>query len=199
LQLGIPNSRPRYYLLAKYRPNEPDRVYAPNSISYEFPESSSISFDQPPRCIGDYVNDENDSDASLRVDMTNCCRYMKSIDIVSKSSHRSSCFTKSYSSYITSSGPILLCNPEYQVENPKTLDVVVKICELEPNDANFAKMCSQNTLRLRYFSWREMASLMGFPFSFIKPDQVTQKQMYRALGNSVNVKVLTALLKYLLS
>lgn len=58
------------------------------------------------------------------------------------------------------------------------------------------------TLGLRYFTENEVAHLMGFPiiegkFSF--PATTTLKQRYRVLGNSINVKVVGELVKYLLT
>ena len=52
---------------------------------------------------------------------------------------------------------------------------------------------------LRLFTPREVASLMCFPPSFTWPEQTTTKQLYRALGNSVNVRVVSTLLQRLLS
>lgn len=53
------------------------------------------------------------------------------------------------------------------------------------------------TLKLRYFSPREVANLMGFPEEFSFPDQSTIKQRYRTLGNSINVKLVSELMRYL--
>jgi len=53
-------------------------------------------------------------------------------------------------------------------------------------------------LNLRYFSSREIARLMGFPESFVFPDSSSLKQQYRLLGNSLNCKVVSELIKYLL-
>lgn len=50
---------------------------------------------------------------------------------------------------------------------------------------------------IRPFSPREVASLMCFPQSFSWPPHLTHKQLYRALGNSVNVIVVSKLLERL--
>ncbi len=39
---------------------------------------------------------------------------------------------------------------------------------------------------------------MGFPKEFSFPDEITLKQRYRVLGNSINVRVVAELIKYLL-
>uniref|UniRef100_A0AAQ4RLZ5 tRNA (cytosine(38)-C(5))-methyltransferase n=1 Tax=Gasterosteus aculeatus aculeatus TaxID=481459 RepID=A0AAQ4RLZ5_GASAC len=54
-------------------------------------------------------------------------------------------------------------------------------------------------LKLRYFSPREVANLMGFPQSFSFPQQISTKQQYRVLGNSLNVVVVARLLRLLVS
>jgi site-specific DNA-cytosine methylase len=51
-------------------------------------------------------------------------------------------------------------------------------------------------LRLRYFSPREVANLLGFPASFEFPPAITRKQQYKLLGNSVSVPVLIRLLEH---
>nr|XP_040025262.1 tRNA (cytosine(38)-C(5))-methyltransferase-like [Gasterosteus aculeatus aculeatus] len=54
-------------------------------------------------------------------------------------------------------------------------------------------------LKLRYFSPREVANLMGFPQRFSFPQQISTKQQYRVLGNSLNVVVVARLLRLLVS
>lgn len=53
-------------------------------------------------------------------------------------------------------------------------------------------------LKLRYFTPREVANLMGFPDSFGFPETTTLKQRYRTLGNSINVRLVAELMKYLM-
>ncbi|TKS88121.1 Cubilin Intrinsic factor-cobalamin receptor [Collichthys lucidus] len=54
-------------------------------------------------------------------------------------------------------------------------------------------------LKLRYFTPREVANLMGFPQSFSFPKHIYTKQQYRVLGNSLNVDVVARLLQLLVS
>lgn len=54
------------------------------------------------------------------------------------------------------------------------------------------------TLKLRYFTPREVANLMGFPQEFEFPEISTIKQRYRTLGNSISVKLVSELMRYLL-
>jgi tRNA (cytosine38-C5)-methyltransferase len=55
-----------------------------------------------------------------------------------------------------------------------------------------------STLKLRYFTPREVANLLCFPQYFEFPDSLSDKQKYRLLGNSLNVQVVTKLLRILL-
>lgn len=57
---------------------------------------------------------------------------------------------------------------------------------------------NQLSIDVRYFSWREVANLLGFPSTFEKPPNTTTKQMYRALGNSVSVYIVSLLFSHLL-
>ncbi|KAI4806473.1 hypothetical protein KUCAC02_017298 [Chaenocephalus aceratus] len=54
-------------------------------------------------------------------------------------------------------------------------------------------------LKTSYFTPREVANLMGFPQTFTFPKKTTTKQRYRVLGNSLNVVVVARLLQGLLS
>lgn len=53
-------------------------------------------------------------------------------------------------------------------------------------------------LRLRYFTPREVANLHSFPSQFSFPPQVTLRQRYQLLGNSLSVAVVADLLAYML-
>jgi site-specific DNA-cytosine methylase len=52
-------------------------------------------------------------------------------------------------------------------------------------------------LRPRYFTPAEIARLHSFPESFSFPDDVTPRQCYKLLGNSLSVAVVADLLSFL--
>ena len=56
-----------------------------------------------------------------------------------------------------------------------------------------------SSLKLRYFTPQEIAKLLGFPSEFTFPDNVTVKQKYKVLGNSINVTVVSLMVFNLLS
>ncbi|XP_061569312.1 tRNA (cytosine(38)-C(5))-methyltransferase [Cololabis saira] len=61
------------------------------------------------------------------------------------------------------------------------------------------KLQQLQKLKLRYFSPREVSNLMGFPRSFEFPPSVSTLQRYRVLGNSLNVVLVGRLIRFLVS
>ncbi|KAJ3201295.1 C-5 cytosine-specific DNA methylase [Dinochytrium kinnereticum] len=57
--------------------------------------------------------------------------------------------------------------------------------------------CPLEVFRARFLSPREVASLQGFPREFGFPDEVPILQRWKLLGNSLNVKVVEVLVRYL--
>lgn len=59
--------------------------------------------------------------------------------------------------------------------------------------------CQIRSLKLRYFTPREIANLHSFPPSFSFPEHVTLRQRYALLGNSLSALVVAELLRYMLN
>ncbi|XP_044032691.1 tRNA (cytosine(38)-C(5))-methyltransferase [Siniperca chuatsi] len=115
-------------------------------------------------------------------------RYALLLDIVRPTCRRSVCFTKGYGRYVEGTGSVLQCCMETEMESVfRGLD---QYSEEE-------KLLRLSKLKLRYFTPREVANLMGFPQSFSFPEQIPTKQQYRVLGNSLNVVVVARLLQLL--
>lgn len=51
------------------------------------------------------------------------------------------------------------------------------------------------SLGLRFFTPIEISRIMCFPKSFSFPDHLSNRQKYMVLGNSINVKVVSELIK----
>ncbi|GMT24327.1 hypothetical protein PFISCL1PPCAC_15624 [Pristionchus fissidentatus] len=151
-QFSVPNSRPRYYLLASRREKSATYISDIRRSMEECVEGATSS-------IMEYLED-NDEHVFLSRDKIE----KAALSIVTPSSTSSACFTKSYTQYLVGCGSYLS----------------------DPNG-------------IRPFSPREVASLMSFPHSFSWPSQVTHKQLYRALGNSVSVIVVSNLVSRLLT
>uniref|UniRef100_A0AAQ4S1Y0 tRNA (cytosine(38)-C(5))-methyltransferase n=3 Tax=Gasterosteus aculeatus aculeatus TaxID=481459 RepID=A0AAQ4S1Y0_GASAC len=117
-------------------------------------------------------------------------RYSLLLDIVQPTCRRSVCFTKGYGRYVEGTGSVLQCCVETEMES-----VFAGLDQMSEDD----KLQQLLKLKLRYFSPREVANLMGFPQSFSFPQQISTKQQYRVLGNSLNVVVVARLLRLLVS
>ena len=131
------------------------------------------------RPLKEYLQSEVNSDLFLPQRI--CERYLPVMDIVSPDSTNSTCFTKSYGHYVEGTGSIL------------------KIASIDTKENDISNQKTSPAFHLRYFSCREIANLMGFPEkSFTFPPTTTIKQRYRLLGNSLNVHVVSKLIKLLL-
>lgn len=98
------------------------------------------------------------------------------------------CFTKSYSNYIEGTGSVY-CNMTRQELNEK-------IVEIERNEMDLGM---KENLKLRFFTPMEVARLMRFPKDFTFPETISRKSQYKLLGNSINVTVVSELIKVLYS
>jgi tRNA (cytosine38-C5)-methyltransferase len=103
-------------------------------------------------------------------------------DIVTPQSQRSSCFTHGYGKFVRGTGSVLYtggcASEKFQLVQP----------ELRVFDKDWAKGLDLET-SLRYFSGSEMARLLDFKDDFGFPKDVTLKQQWKLLGNSLNVRV----------
>ncbi|XP_042254919.1 tRNA (cytosine(38)-C(5))-methyltransferase [Thunnus maccoyii] len=232
--VGIPNSRLRYFLMAKIsaenactqissknfeaflHPAESDSAEQPAVLSPPHPDACQpekemqgchVLFKLETAMDAERKMNQN-SDLSVRqiqdflepkmeVNMEHyllppktLLRYALILDIVRPACRRSVCFTKGYGRYVEGTGSVLQCCMETEMESVfRGLD---QYSEKE-------KLQRLLKLKLRYFTPREVANLMGFPQSFSFPEQIHTKQQYRVLGNSLNVVVVARLLQLLVS
>uniref|UniRef100_A0A9J7YEJ1 tRNA aspartic acid methyltransferase 1 n=1 Tax=Cyprinus carpio carpio TaxID=630221 RepID=A0A9J7YEJ1_CYPCA len=221
--LGIPNSRLRYFLIAR-RP--PGSFSFPTSILEGFPMSESsnslaVPHNHPTssecerektgtiifkleteeelerkriqdsqetvRRLQDFLQEDEEGMDQYLLPPKTLLRYALLMDIVQPSSRRSVCFTKGYGHYVEGTGSVLQSCVDVELEG------VFKSLELLSEEDKL-KQLSQ--LKLRYFTPREIASLMGFPADFTFPKHISIKQQYRVLGNSLNVHVVSQLLQH---
>ncbi|XP_011750389.2 tRNA (cytosine(38)-C(5))-methyltransferase isoform X5 [Macaca nemestrina] len=236
--LGIPNSRLRYFLIAKLQ-SEPLPFQAPGQVLMQFPKIESvhpqkytmdvenkiqekniepnISFDSSTQGSGkdailfkletaEEIHRKNQQDSDLSVKMLkdfleddtdmdqyllppkSLLRYALLLDIVQPTCRRSVCFTKGYGSYIEGTGSVLQTAEDVQIEN------IYKSLTKLSQEEQITKLLM---LKLRYFTPKEIANLLGFPPEFGFPEKITMKQRYRLLGNSLNVHVVAKLIKIL--
>uniref|UniRef100_A0A3B1KKA7 tRNA (cytosine(38)-C(5))-methyltransferase n=1 Tax=Astyanax mexicanus TaxID=7994 RepID=A0A3B1KKA7_ASTMX len=117
-------------------------------------------------------------------------RYAMLMDIVSPTCRRSVCFTKGYGHYVEGTGSVLQSCSDVELES------VFKSLEGLSEEEKLKQL---SRLKLRYFTPREIANLMGFPPHFTFPPNISIKQQYRVLGNSLNVHVVAKLISLLVS
>jgi tRNA (cytosine38-C5)-methyltransferase len=105
------------------------------------------------------------------------------LDICTLDSTNSICFTKSYSRYLEGTGSVF-CNM-----TRNEFDLNLKLIESNSQP--------KSSLQLRFFTPKEVLRLMSFPETFLFPSTVNEKQQYKLLGNSINVAVVSELIKIL--
>ncbi|KAJ6666655.1 hypothetical protein lerEdw1_020379 [Lerista edwardsae] len=241
--LGIPNSRLRYFLIARLQ-TEPFTFQVPGKILTDFPSlepvdsrmfegsaclnedhslvttknsasGSTENGSQRPRkeaflfkletaedlerkqqqdndpslqMLKAFLQDDDEELSQFFLPSKSLLRYAFLLDIVTPSCRRSTCFTKGYGHYIEGTGSVLQMAEDVQLES-----VFKSFEELSEEE----KLLKLSSLKLRYFTPREIANLQGFPPEFGFPDKVTTKQRYRLLGNSLNVQVVAKLISIL--
>uniref|UniRef100_A0A8D0CDP1 tRNA (cytosine(38)-C(5))-methyltransferase n=1 Tax=Scleropages formosus TaxID=113540 RepID=A0A8D0CDP1_SCLFO len=222
--LGIPNSRLRYFLIARTLPGKfsfpatseiletfPDVATSesvperprPTSVSKqdqerqilykletpsELERKRSQNSDGSIRVLQEYLQEETELEdvGQFLLPPKTLLRYALVMDIVQPTCRRSVCFTKGYGHYVEGTGSVLQSCMNVEMEEAfRCLD---SLSEEE-------KLKQLSKLRLRYFTPREIANLMGFPAHFGFPEKTSIKQQYRVLGNSLNVHVVARLIK----
>ncbi|EJD55273.1 S-adenosyl-L-methionine-dependent methyltransferase [Auricularia subglabra TFB-10046 SS5] len=182
LQFGIPNSRKRFYLLAKLGPLE---FALPPSVFVEWTDprdtNEPLSSESLARFLDQGTTETNECIVPDKV----LLKWAHEFDIVLPSAQRTCCFTRGYTHLAQGSGSVLQENADLEA---RLTDEAVAI--LRP-------------LRLRYFTPTELLRIFCFlppsesqiPFSW--PANISRKTKYKLLGNSVNVLVVRHLLDYL--
>ncbi|KZT68455.1 S-adenosyl-L-methionine-dependent methyltransferase [Daedalea quercina L-15889] len=224
LQFGIPNSRLRYYLLANLKPMSFPHV--PQDLaqtvwrhipgrSADWTDSRLRPGSQEEAVDGQAVNSIAEIrqylDRPLENEWQHPCtvpdrvleKWGRLFDIILPSARRSCCFTRGYSKMAERSGSVLQMNEELD-----TTSVFDHFLAAQAGGQAYAVRIL-DCLRLRYFTPTELLRIFCFLPSinnesegeadFRWPEDVSTKAQYRLIGNSVNVRVVTELINYLLS
>uniref|UniRef100_A0AAX7SQM6 tRNA (cytosine(38)-C(5))-methyltransferase n=1 Tax=Astatotilapia calliptera TaxID=8154 RepID=A0AAX7SQM6_ASTCA len=230
ISVGIPNSRLRYFLIAKIS-TEDLNTQAPSKVRYRAMCNKKLLFSHQqdlelqlgsPQLSGEGTDVlfklETTAEAQRKIRQNSnlsvkqikeflepqmevnmepyllppktLLRYGLVLDIVQPTCRRSVCFTKGYGRYVQGTGSVLQCCMETKIES---VFMGLDQCSEEEKLQRLLK------LKLRYFSPREVANLMGFPQHLIFPEKIPTIQQYRLLGNSLNVVVVAKLLQLLVS
>ncbi|KZS11395.1 Methyltransferase 2 [Daphnia magna] len=187
VSLQIPNSRNRYYLIAKKFTNF--AFGTETDIMTAFPSNScDITIPVGQKTLEPYL-EKNFADEELArylLPAKTLMKYWRILDVRQRSDISSCCFTKAYTHYAEGTGSVLQHDSNESFQE--------KFADFE-KDGNVAHL---EPLQLRYFTPREIANLMGFPAHFSFPENTSLRTRYRLLGNSLNVLVVSSLLKILL-
>ncbi|CAH0563462.1 unnamed protein product [Brassicogethes aeneus] len=184
-QIGVPNTRHRYYCLAKRRPLQFD--FDVGDLMEILPNYNSKTELYPISEILEKTIKTEEYMLSEKV----LVKRLKVLDICYSDSKRSCCFTKAYSKFLEGTGSV------YTAKSQKEYKEVCDEISINKNDRD--KISLMKSLELRFFSPKEISRLMSFPEKFSFPDDgvVKLRQKYMLLGNSINVKVVSELIKLL--
>ncbi|XP_017012000.2 tRNA (cytosine(38)-C(5))-methyltransferase [Drosophila takahashii] len=192
-QFNVPNTRYRYYCIAR---KDQDFPFPGGKIWEEMPGSKAQ--DQKLSQISEIL-EENVSPGFLVPDDVLTKRVLV-MDIIHPTQSRSMCFTKGYTHYTEGTGSAF--TPLSESESHRIFELVREIDENNQDAVKSEEVLQQrldllHQVKLRYFTPREVARLMSFPEDFDFPAETTNRQKYRLLGNSINVKVVGELIKLL--
>ncbi|GAB6022091.1 tRNA (cytosine-5-)-methyltransferase [Chamberlinius hualienensis] len=155
-EVGIPNSRLRYFLIAKLKPLTFPFQTTGNVLT-SFPGSIE-SDDYKLKQLNFYLeSDPIEMEAFILPDKV-LLKFINLLDVVEKTSTHSCCFTKGYTHMMEGAGSVLKLN---QTVN------TTEICQLaKESTCEEDKLKLLRSLNLRYFTSREVANIMGFPPNF---------------------------------
>ncbi|XP_046558603.1 tRNA (cytosine(38)-C(5))-methyltransferase-like [Haliotis rubra] len=120
------------------------------------------------------------------------------MDIVQPSLNKSACFTRRYGHFVEGAGSIV-----QMTSNVKAVEAVSKL-KSRVVDLPERPLLGEEELdllrglQLRYFTPREIANLLCFPQQFELPSELSRIQKYRSLGNSLNVHVVSLLIRLMM-
>jgi len=175
-QIRTPNQRLRYYLTAR---RTPFPLQPEAGIMYTIPGHADCLSTERPDCheLKNYLETVEEN-SKYFVPAETVKRYGLLYDLVNEDSRRTNCFTKNYGQFVEGTGSVL------------------QTIKGEGSRSNGEGMVAMG---IRWLTPKEIANLMGFPPHFDFPPGLGLKSMYRLLGNSLNVTVVSELFKYMLA
>ncbi|KAG5672220.1 hypothetical protein PVAND_002362 [Polypedilum vanderplanki] len=179
-QLNIPNTRHRYYCIARKISNF---KFVQDEILTTIPGFNIDSQQKLP--VSHYINPSISLD-DFKLSTAILEKRFNVLDICTCDSFNSMCFTKSYSKYLEGTGSVYYSKTRAELNE--------KIKEIEQNNMDIKL---KEALNLRFFSPDEAAHLMCFPDNFKFPENISKTTAYKLIGNSICVKVVSELIKIL--
>ncbi|KAL8579163.1 hypothetical protein ACOMHN_010747 [Nucella lapillus] len=120
------------------------------------------------------------------------------MDVVHPSFRKSSCFTKRYGHYIEGAGSLVMMTDDVQVVKDASEFKSRAVEQKNRREWQEPELSILRRLKVRYFTPREVANLLCFPSEFEFPEGFSTIQCHRVLGNSLNVHVVSVLIRLLL-
>lgn len=153
----------------------------------QFPDEAAVPKIEPYK-ISEILEEQVDKKYYLSDDIL--LKRAKVLDICSKDSRRSCCFTKAYGRYLEGTGSVFSDRTESDISK-----VYSDISAMDKYSDE--KLALLKSLNLRFFTPREVCRLMCFPEDFNFPNTIRDRKQYMMLGNSINVKIVAYLIKLL--
>jgi tRNA (cytosine38-C5)-methyltransferase len=211
----VPNTRERYYLLAKRKDLGAFADATPRMRPFATCRHPRDGFEHLEKnkngggergtrnadAVGAYlrratVATEGSDAASLAVPAAAAAKYWRWFDVVTPSSLGSQCFTAGYGKTVYG-GSVLAA--EAFASDPEMCEVA----DAAQKRYRLVRPPPKNALR--YFAPEEIAALHGLERAsaasgarFALPDTLTRRQLYFTLGNSISVDVVQELMRYLM-
>ncbi|XP_055539941.1 tRNA (cytosine(38)-C(5))-methyltransferase [Wyeomyia smithii] len=177
---GVPNTRHRYYCVAKRRGS------LKTASSEQLITELGPKHIQMTKTISELVEEDSQHLDKYLVKDALLQKRLAIMDVCTPDSTNSMCFTKAYTHYVEGTGSV------YSPLARSQFDTIYR--QLIASNDEDERRSLRSQLRLRFFTPREVARLMCFPDDFAFPAVTTDRQCYRVLGNSVNVLVVSSLL-----
>jgi len=196
IQFGIPNSRLRYYLIAKKQEN-------PININSSSIQTRITNFERLFLKLRQQFPSKN---LSIEENL-----FQINDQITDQCSHSSEILIDSNQSMLINEFLISNENLDFQLDE-KQLKRGLQVCDIITCYAKrsfcFTKSYGKyfegtgslfrtSSNQIRYFTPKEIANLHCFPLNYHFPEQITNRQAYSLLGNSLNVFVVGVLLENL--
>lgn len=149
----------------------------------------------PCRLVQDFLEDKHpEYFQSFMLTRKDLKRFIV-MDIVFPCLQKTTCFTKRYGHFMEGAGSIFQMSHSIS-EMTAASELKDRTLELKNRDQwSDEDYQVLSRLRLRYFTPREIANFLCFPATYNFPQDLSKIQLYRTLGNSLNVRVVSKLIQ----
>jgi len=204
-QIGVPNRRPRIYILARHTATSKTVLH---DIEFSFPPQPGTHSAAPPpipKTLADYLEPASSnanclSNAEFAVPQSlleRMASHDTSWEVVGPNSTSSSTFTSGYGANYHDSyrfGPLLGL---YDVSRDSDHQVGTTAEGGNASEGRIRRVLAPGE-PVRLFTPGELLRLAGFPQNFTFPPEITTRQKYKLIGDSINVEVVARLIHFLL-